>query len=162
MCKAATANFWQARPPQWWPDQQHATDPAAIFCSAKSRQVLGIGSRGGLVLWPTPYNHVAQKEPFMKRFPVYWYESLQDCEKSNSRKLLQESMSLATLKTRNFIDLINQLILKFRYSEKATNCQNDSPQGVSFWPKDSFVTHILFELCLLWYLAQWQILGNSV
>ena len=69
----------------------------------------------------TPYNHVAQKEPFMKRFPVYWYESLQDCEKSNSRKLLQESMSLTTLKTRNFFDLIIQFVLKFRYSLKATN-----------------------------------------
>ena len=74
----------------------------------------------------TPYNHVAQKEPFMKRFPVYWYESLQDCEKSNSRKLLQESMSLTTLKTRNFFDLIIQFVLKFRYSLKATNFRKQS------------------------------------
>ena len=26
--------------------------------------------------------------------------------------------------------------------------------GGSFWQKDSLITHILFELCLLWYLAQ--------
>ena len=33
-------------------------------------------------------------------------------------------------------------------------CQKDSPMGESFWQKDSLITHILFELCLLWYLAQ--------
>ena len=33
-------------------------------------------------------------------------------------------------------------------------CQNDSPMGESFWQKDSLITHILFELCLSWYLAQ--------
>ena len=32
----------------------------------------------------------------------------------------------------------------------------------SFWQKDSLVTYILFELCLLWYLAYLQILGNSL
>ena len=36
-------------------------------------------------------------------------------------------------------------------------CQNDSPIWGSFWQKDSLITHILFELCLLWYLAQSQI-----
>ena len=126
-CRAATANFWQARPSQWLPHQRRAAVATAIFYSAKSRQGLGLGglaSHGDPV--PTPYNHVAQKEPFMKRFPVYWYESLQDCEKSNSRKLLQESMSLTTLKTRNFFDLIVQFVLKFRYSLKATNFRKQS------------------------------------
>ena len=33
-------------------------------------------------------------------------------------------------------------------------CQNDSPIGGSFEQKDSLITHILFELCLFWYLAQ--------
>ena len=33
--------------------------------------------------------------------------------------------------------------------------------GDSFWHKNSTVTHILFELCLLWYLAQGQILASS-
>ena len=32
--------------------------------------------------------------------------------------------------------------------------QNDSPMEKSFWPKDSFITHILFELCLFKHLAQ--------
>ena len=36
-------------------------------------------------------------------------------------------------------------------------CQNGILLGRSFWPKDSFVTLILFELWLLWYLAQSQI-----
>ena len=36
-------------------------------------------------------------------------------------------------------------------------CQNGVHLGKSFWPKDSFVTLILFELWLLWYLAQSQI-----
>ena len=31
-----------------------------------------------------------------------------------------------------------------------------------FWQKNSFITHILFELCLFWYLAHSQILGNSL
>ena len=34
--------------------------------------------------------------------------------------------------------------------------------GRSFWPKHSLVTFILFELFLLWYLAQSQILVTSL
>jgi hypothetical protein len=41
-------------------------------------------------------------------------------------------------------------------------CQNASLMGESLWQKDSLVTFILFELCLFWYLAQSQILGNSL
>ena len=32
--------------------------------------------------------------------------------------------------------------------------QNGPPKGESSWQKDSLITHILFDLCLLWYLAQ--------
>ena len=35
--------------------------------------------------------------------------------------------------------------------------KNDSPIRESFWQNNSLVTHILFELCLLWYLVQSQI-----
>ena len=48
--RAATAIFWQARPPQCQPHQRHASDAAAAFYSAKSRQGLGLGglaSRSG-------------------------------------------------------------------------------------------------------------------
>ena len=31
---------------------------------------------------------------------------------------------------------------------KLSFCQNDSPMGESLWQKDSFITHLLFELCL--------------
>ena len=41
-------------------------------------------------------------------------------------------------------------------------CQNDLLLGGSFWQKDSLVTFILFELNLLWYLAQSQILVTSL
>ena len=41
-------------------------------------------------------------------------------------------------------------------------CQIDPPIGESFWQKDSSITHILFELCLFWYLAQGQILGIAL
>ena len=41
-------------------------------------------------------------------------------------------------------------------------CQNGVLLGRSFWQKDSLVTLILFELCLLWYLAQSQILGTTL
>ena len=37
---------------------------------------------------------------------------------------------------------------------KLSFCQNDSPMRGSFWQKDSFITHILFELCLFSNLAQ--------
>ena len=40
---------------------------------------------------------------------------------------------------------------------KLSFCQNDPPMGESFWQNTSLATHILFELCLLWYLAQSQI-----
>ena len=46
--RAVTANFWQARPPQWQPHQWH--NAAAAFYYAKFRQDLDIGglsSRGG-------------------------------------------------------------------------------------------------------------------
>ena len=36
--------------------------------------------------------------------------------------------------------------------------QNDLPRSTPFWQKNSLVTLILFELWLLWYLAQSQIL----
>ena len=36
-------------------------------------------------------------------------------------------------------------------------CQNGVLLGKSFWPKDILVSLILFELWLLWYLAQSQI-----
>ena len=48
--RAAAANFWQARLPQWWPHQGRAAVAAAAFYFAKSRQGLGLGglaSRGG-------------------------------------------------------------------------------------------------------------------
>ena len=41
-------------------------------------------------------------------------------------------------------------------------CQNDSPMSTPFWQKKRLVTLILFELCLLWYLAQSQILVISL
>ena len=37
---------------------------------------------------------------------------------------------------------------------KLSFCQNDYPIREEFWQKISFITHILFELCLFWYLAQ--------
>ena len=33
-------------------------------------------------------------------------------------------------------------------------CQNSHLMGQSFWQKNSFITHIVFELCLFWYLAR--------
>ena len=48
--RAAVANFWQARTPQWQPHQGRAAVAAAAFYFAKSRQGLGRGglaSRGG-------------------------------------------------------------------------------------------------------------------
>ena len=41
-------------------------------------------------------------------------------------------------------------------------CQNGSLMGESLWQKNSLVTLILFELWLFWYLAQSQVLGNSL
>ena len=40
---------------------------------------------------------------------------------------------------------------------KVSFCQNDVLIGGLFWQKDSLVTLLLFELWLLWYLAQCQI-----
>ena len=41
-------------------------------------------------------------------------------------------------------------------------CQNYCLIRGSFWQNDSLVTHILYELCLFWYLAHSQILGNTL
>ena len=38
-------------------------------------------------------------------------------------------------------------------SDQAVLLQKRSP-GQSFWPNTGLVTHILFELCLFWYLVQ--------
>ena len=41
-------------------------------------------------------------------------------------------------------------------------CQNYRPIRWEFWQKSRFITHVLFELCLFWYLAHSQILGISL
>ena len=41
-------------------------------------------------------------------------------------------------------------------------CQNDYPIRGEFWQKNSFITHILFELCLFWYLAQSTYLWDTL
>ena len=41
-------------------------------------------------------------------------------------------------------------------------CQNGVLLGRPFWQKDSVVTLILFELWILWYLVQFQILVTSL
>ena len=48
----------------------------------------------------------------------------------------------------------NRHSLKSIWVMKLIFCQNDCPIRESFWQKISFITHILFELCLFWYLAQ--------
>ena len=48
--RAATADFWQARPRQWQPHHRHATAAAAAFYYAKSRKALslsGLACRDG-------------------------------------------------------------------------------------------------------------------
>ena len=44
---------------------------------------------------------------------------------------------------------------------KLVFCINDSPIGGSFWKKDSLITHIIFDLCLFWYLADSKQLLDS-
>ena len=44
---------------------------------------------------------------------------------------------------------------------KLSFCQNDPPIGESFWQNTSLVTHITYELCLFWYLAQSKWLLDS-
>ena len=41
-------------------------------------------------------------------------------------------------------------------------CQNDCPIRGEFWQKNSFITHILFELCLFWYLLQSTYLWDTL
>ena len=41
-------------------------------------------------------------------------------------------------------------------------CRNVVPSGRSFWQKDSLFNLILFELCLLWYLVQSQMLVTTL
>ena len=41
--RAATANFWHVRQPQWRPHQWRATSAAPTFYPSKSRQGLGLG-----------------------------------------------------------------------------------------------------------------------
>ena len=59
--RAATANFWQARPPQWQPHQWGTAAAATAFYYAKFRQDLGLGglaSRGGPEEYAVPSIHV--------------------------------------------------------------------------------------------------------
>ena len=41
-------------------------------------------------------------------------------------------------------------------------CQNDCPIRGSFWQKISFITNILFEQCLFWFLAQSRLLWDTL
>ena len=41
-------------------------------------------------------------------------------------------------------------------------CQNDPPKSTLFWQKNSLVTHIFFDLCLLSHSAQSQILVTKL
>ena len=61
------------------------------------------------------------------------------------------------------------LIYQNRYNSKSiwvtklVFCQNHSLMGESFWPKDSLITYIIFELCMPnFILAQSQILGLTL
>ena len=47
-------------------------------------------------------------------------------------------------------------------SDQAVLLPKWSPRSTSFWQTNSLVTLTLFELCLLWYLAQSQILLTSL
>ena len=47
---AATVDFWQVRPPKWWPHHWRAAASATIFYCTKSRQnqgLVGLTSCGG-------------------------------------------------------------------------------------------------------------------
>ena len=58
-----------------------------------------------------------------------------------------------------FVKFATGLIYQIGYSSKSIwvtrllFCQNDSLMGGSFWPKDSLITYIIFELCLIWYIS---------
>ena len=61
------------------------------------------------------------------------------------------------LLTNNYLDWAkyqNRPSSKSIWVMKLFFCQNYPLMGQSFWQKNSFITRILFELCLFWYLAQ--------
>ena len=57
------------------------------------------------------------------------------------------------------IDIVHKVCI---WVTKVSFCQNDPIIGESFWQKNSLVTIIFFELCLVWYFANSQILGISL
>ena len=60
------------------------------------------------------------------------------------------------------LNSINRHISKSIQVIKLSFCQNDPLMGESFWQNNNLFTQVLFELCLLWYLAHSQILGISL
>ena len=71
------------------------------------------------------------------------------CSRSFPTKCVQKKIDWAKYHNRH--------ISKSIWAIKLSFSQNDFPMAESFWQKDSLITHILFELCLLWHLSQSQI-----
>ena len=57
---------------------------------------------------------------------------------------------------------LNRHSSKSIWDMKLFFCQNSPLIGQSFWRKKSFITHILFEICLFWYLAQSTYLWDTL
>ena len=52
--------------------------------------------------------------------------------------------------------------LKSIWVTRLVFCQNNYLMRGSFWPKNSLITYIIFELYLIWYLTKSQILGLTL
>ena len=85
-----------------------------------------------------------------KNFLFHYFGSNSECKRKSSFTYRLTRGWCAKFATRHSSKSIWVMKLFF--------CQNYCPTSGEFWQKNSFITHILFELCLFWYLAKWQIL----
>ena len=60
------------------------------------------------------------------------------------------------------LNIIIGIVSKSKSLTKLSFCQHDSPRSTSFQQKNSLVTYIFFDLCLLQHLAKSQILVTSL
>ena len=129
--------------------------------------------------WGKSHNFFT-KEVFVKTYQFFtlWISKFQQMLNNWVNFWFSIMEKLWDLAQENLVNICTRYRVSHSYLDRAKNkkvgivqsiqvmklffCQNDSLMGQSFWQNTSSVTHIPFELCLFWYLAQSRWLWDTL